>query len=212
MKIITTCAILALTLGLGTVANAGLIDAGGDVTLVSASTIAGGTIANASDGSLANGGGYGEIYTNDPGGYPSDYFANAPAFVFDLNLGTATNIDSIAFWSRPGPHNNSVSAFSAVFSTDSTFGNGDDSSAFDFTPDNLGAVQQDLALGTTVTGVQYVRISITDNYFDAGNAAVGGDRLAFTEFQVNAIPEPATLGLVAVFGGAVLVIRRKLMI
>lgn len=34
---------------------------------------------------------------------------------------------------------------------------------------------------------------------------------AFDGMQVNVIPEPATLGLVAVFGGSVLVIRRRFM-
>lgn len=82
-----TCAALVCILGLGISAQAALIHANGSATLVSANTFAFGNISDASDGnsvSTTNG----QFYTDDPGGYPSDHFANALAIVFDLDLGS----------------------------------------------------------------------------------------------------------------------------
>ncbi|MGB0775055.1 MAG: hypothetical protein ACPGUY_04370, partial [Akkermansiaceae bacterium] len=183
-------------LSMGTTVDAALVHAGGNATLVSTTTFDGGagsaSVAGTSDGnttSTANG----QVFTNDPGGFPSDYFAVASAIIIDLDLGSTMSIDSIAFWNRGAASNgNATRSFNAVFSTDSTFGNGDDSSAFSFNPVNSGGNQQDFALGTTVNNAQFVRITIDDN--DFGTFA-GGDRVAFTEFQFNAVPEPSSTAL-----------------
>ena len=53
-----------------------------------------------------------------------------------------------------------------------------------------------------------LRVRDADAASYEGNSSGGGD----LNFTVQAIPEPATLGLVAVFGGAVLFIRRWIMI
>jgi hypothetical protein len=50
---------------------------------------------------------------------------------------------------------------------------------------------------------------------EANAVSIGGDKTAYFQegsLQVVVIPEPATLGLVAVFGGAILVLRRRFMI
>jgi hypothetical protein len=179
------------------------------VTLVSTTVFDFGSAAAASDGDVDPNGNNGQIYTNDPGGYPSDYFANADPIVLDMNLGQTYFIDSIAFWNRGVFNNNSVSSFSAVFSTDSTFGNGDDSSTFTYTPAiGVDGTQQDFALGTTLSNAQFVRITINDNYYDPGNAGAGGDRVNFTEFQFNVVPEPSSFMLLALTGIASLLLLR----
>lgn len=48
--------------------------------------------------------------------------------------------------------------------------------------------------------------------FTGGTAGSAGHHLWLDNIGVSAVPEPATLGLVAVFGGAVLFIRRRFMI
>ena len=56
------------------------------------------------------------------------------------------------------------------------------------------------ALGTTVNSLQFA------------TAAFGAQDQSVTGVSTTVIPEPATLGLVAAFGGAVLFIRKKFMI
>lgn len=214
MKYTAVCTSLALTFSLAGAANAALIHAGGDVTLVSATTfdtgIGSSPVTGASDGDTGAGSGNnGQLFTDDPGGFPSDYFVNAPSIVMDMNLGTVYIIDSISFWNRGSYNANSVSSFSAIFSTDSIFGNGDDSALFSFNPaENIGGDQQDFALGTTVSDAQYVRITIDDNYFGTPSAGAGGDRTNFSEFQFNAVPEPSSTALLSL-GGLALILRRR---
>jgi len=208
MKINSTCATFALILSLGVTANAALVHAGGNVTLVSGTVWGTGfgsaTEIGASDGNItstANG----QLFTNDPGGFPSDYFTVAPAIVLDMNLGSAMSLDSISFWNRGAVNANGTTSFNAVFSTDATFGNGDDSAAFAFNPVNTGGTQQDFALGSVVANAQYVRVTIDDNDFGVG---LGGDRAAFTEFQFNQVPEPSSTALLGL-GGLALILRRR---
>ena len=225
MKITTTCATLALTLGLGSVANAALVHAGtngGSVTLVSVAGFGGvGTLATVTDGgngsatiSGASDGnntstGNGQVFTNDPGGFPSDYFGttNVQAIVFDIDLGIALNLNSLAFWNRPGG-NNAVQSFTATFSADATIDGSDTS--INFTAGNANGDQQDLAMADQL-GIQFVRIAITDNFFGAAGGDGGGDRVGFTEFQFNEftpIPEPSSTALLGL-GGLALILRRR---
>ncbi len=71
------------------------------------------------------------------------------------------------------------------------------------------------AAATADTAANYVKVSgLTGNSFDlnvARNAAEGGTGwIDLSGIQIVAIPEPATLGMVAAFGGGLLFIRRKL--
>ena len=80
---------------------------------------------------------------------------------------------------------------------------------------DLGGVNsaQGFALDAVTLG-RYVQLSITDNSVGFQDITGGGDRVGLSEvrFASEVIPEPATLGLMAVFGGSVLFIRRRLMI
>ena len=190
------------------VSHAELINANGNVTLVSTTTVfEQGNVTDASDGNTASTPN-GQIYTNAPGGGNADYFNVASDIVFDINLGGLYNIDEVAFWNRGEFNGNSVSSFSTVFSPDSTFGNGNDSGLFNFDPAvNIGGTQQNFSLGTTVIGMQYVRVTIDDNYF---GTVPGGDRVNFTEFQFNtvAVPEPSSLLMLGCTGVAALLVFR----
>jgi hypothetical protein len=59
------------------------------------------------------------------------------------------------------------------------------------------------ATGATLAGVDSIRIG------NGMDVSVGGLILGDTYQDVNAIPEPATLGLIGVFGGGLLFIRRR---
>ncbi|VGO13451.1 hypothetical protein PDESU_02008 [Pontiella desulfatans] len=64
---------------------------------------------------------------------------------------------------------------------------------------------EEQTLGTSLPGVTHIRMAL-DNF----NAAK--TQVAFSEIRMVAVPEPATLGLLGAFGGAILFIRRRLMI
>lgn len=204
-KLAPLAAGLALT---ASAANAALIHANGNVTLVSSTVIATpGGIADASDGvtTLPTNG---QLYTNDPGGYPSDYFAFAGPIIFDVDLGSSYLIDSIAFFNRDSAGNsNAVQTFSAQFATDAGFTNITHTTG-NLTALNTGPGQQDFALGTTATA-QYVRVTISDNYYNPGNPGAGGDRTGFNDIQFNAVPEPSSAALLGLGGLAMIMRRRK---
>ncbi|QQL43674.1 PEP-CTERM sorting domain-containing protein [Sulfuriroseicoccus oceanibius] len=217
MKMKTIGAAVALSLGLAGAANAALInaiDSGGSAALVSTTTVfQQGDVLDVSDGdvgTIADYGNNGQIFTNDPGAGGGDYFAQAAeAIIFDIDLGNTYAIDAIAFWNRGLYGGNSVRTFTATFSTDSVFGNGDDSQLFTFNAaEGVGPDQQDFDLGTLVSNAQYVQISITDNFFGV-NGAAGGDRVNFSEFQFNAVPEPSSAALLGLGGLAMILRRRK---
>ncbi|BDS06297.1 hypothetical protein NT6N_13370 [Oceaniferula spumae] len=211
MKNKTTLPALSLMAGalfLTGSAHAALVHADGNVTLVSTTGFASAAtgITNASDGNteLNNNG---QVNTNQPGaGGGSDYFANAPSIVFDLDLGTTFTLDAVALWNKATVNESSIKDFNVVFSTNNTFGDIDDSSVFSFTSTQNAGTQEDYSLGTLVTDARYVRVTITDNF--EGNGGGGGDRAGFTEFQFNAVPEPSSTALLGL-GGLALILRRR---
>lgn len=203
MNFIATAA--AITAAAST-ASAALISANGNATLISTDTpldAGSSAIGAISDGNtaLANNG---QIFTTDRNGGTGDYFAAGGPIIVELDLGQAFDIDSISFWNRGNVNGNGVTSFNAVFSSDVTFAT-NNSSVYAFTTANTGGDQQDFALGTVLGGAQYVRIIIDDNGFGNG---VGGDRVGFTEFQFNAVPEPSSTALLGL-GGLALILRRR---
>lgn len=67
-------------------------------------------------------------------------------------------------------------------------------------------------LAITASAVRYVRFEIDSNQLDETSQTGKYAGLSEVRFEGTVVPEPATLGLVAVFGGAVLFIRRRFMI
>ena len=171
--------------------NAELIQATGVTT--DGTVVSPGGVAAASDGNTN--GPVGDVYTDKGGTFPepgSDYFIEngGVPLLFEFDLGSAYMIDSIAFWNRgSAAHGNSTKNFDVTFSTDATFGNGDDVVGGSFVADSISA-QQDFAVALGGGSFQYVQISITDNY---GGDFAGGDRVAFNEVQFNTV-EASVLG------------------
>lgn len=183
---------------------------------------------------------YDGFYNSSAWGYPSDFFATLPAnnggdtdVDFVLDLGSDQTLGSILLWQNSnngggadlvGNHARTIEirvntaaqgsgAFAGAATTVTlkpvTDGDAD-------AGNDLGGVNsaQGFALDALTSG-RYVQLSITDNYYDAqGMSLSSGDRVGLSEvrFASEVIPEPATFGLMAVFGGAVLFIRRKLTI
>jgi len=206
MKINTKISSIAFSFALATSSHAALVHANGHVTLVSQTTFDHGVITTASDGSSAFNGN-GEIYTNASG---YDYFASQGPIVMDMDLGSLQSFDGVAFWNRGWYQGNSTKTFTVQFSADGDF---TDSEVFTFTAGkDIGGDQQDFKLSghsqsniSVVDDVRYARVSITDNFAEDGP---GGDRVAFTEFQFNAVPEPSSTALLGIAGIA-LILRRK---
>ncbi len=73
---------------------------------------------------------------------------------------------------------------------------------FSFDLSTLGAANQTLELAVAMSGTR-------DNH---GNWGTSMDDLAVNNFDVSAIPEPATLGMFAAMGGGIFFIRRRFMI
>ena len=66
--------------------------------------------------------------------------------------------------------------------------------------------------GATTIGVMNTHtINGTDRVIFGAYSGAGQGSTTWNEVTIDAIPEPATLGMVAAFGGAILFIRRKLM-
>lgn len=198
---------LAITAGLISTADAALVHAGGNVSLVSASTIESPAGIGAISDGITTDAPNGQVYTNARNGGAGDYFSVGDNLTVDINLGSAFSLDSIALFNRDAnPNRNAVRQFSAEFSIDATFGDVGDTATGTFTALNSGPGQQDFAIGSTVSA-QYVRITITDNYFGLGGGA-GGDRVGFNDFQFNAVPEPSSTALLGL-GGLALILRRR---
>lgn len=116
-----------------------------------------------------------------------------------------TGIGTFKIGSSSGSGDINISGGTASFSMKPTIGaNG----AIDFDANNLGTM--------TITGADE---AYYQGLYAAGTLTHGGvgggvftENFNVTGSTITAIPEPATLGMVAAFGGAMLFIRRKLMI
>ena len=135
-------------------------------------------------------------------------FDAATTLTFDL--GAAYELESLVLWNGAEAwggvyyNNRGLDAFTMSFSTDgTTFG---DTIAVDST---IIAEIPDFDAETfaipNVTA-QYVMFS------DLVNGNGNGAHTAISEVRFTAVPEPATLGMVALFGGGILFIRRRLAI
>lgn len=56
-------------------------------------------------------------------------------------------------------------------------------------------------------------IWVNGNTFGSTNTAgVADNGITMTNFQIEVVPEPATISMIAIFGSAIFVIRRRFMI
>ncbi len=145
---------------------------------------------------------------------PADYFSTGrtPRLVFDL--GSVRLLDKAHLWAYTlggnSPQANSLKDFTLDFSLDnSTF-----SSPQNFTlAPQVGGTSSFQPVQTfdfsSVVSTQYVRMTLTDNYFGTAGM-VGGDRVGFAEigFNATAVPEPSAVIIFTMTGGAWFIRRR----
>lgn len=143
-----------------------------------------------------SGGSGGLWVTDDPGGFPSDYYIAAAAPpVITLDLGADVYLPEISVWGYDSGNGNGVSRFSLRFATDADGATGFGSSISynpTYFPDNIGVTaRQSFPFATPVTA-RYVEFTAEDNFF---GAIVGGDRVGLGEiaFEQNS-PVPASGG------------------
>lgn len=163
------------------VANADLINAGGDV---SSNVINFFAISNASDGNTTS-----SWVTDDPAPAGSGYFVDKPlpTPTLILDLQSDQDIRGAAFWAyatNVAANRNSVSEFSLRFATDAegtaNFGN---SITYNptFNPAHISqSIQQNYFFGQDISA-RYVEMTLTDNHYDGINP--GGDRVGFSDLQ-----------------------------
>ena len=123
--------------------------------------------------------------TDDPGGFPSNYFHFGPAPVLSFGLAQATELNSIVVWGYPfGPlNNNEGGAFLLEFSNDGgqTFEN-----RIHLVHQQTGQGNETIPFGQTIVA-DAVRMTIVGNYLD-NPAAAGGDRVGLGEIKFLAGP------------------------
>ncbi len=219
MNINTTCATIALSLGLAVASQAATL-----VTPTGVTSSTSGTDFRTAD-FIINDGGI-EDATNQPivptianyqtthhiAGYNGiswvttdflpDYFGGGggPIPVLTFDLGASYDLTDFVYWGYASSGSgNEASAFTLTFSTDGvTYGGAVD---FDQNGSAVGTGNPaTLSLGSTFTA-QYVKVEITDNQ--------GGiDRVALGEVKFIAVPEPSSAALLGL-GGLALILRRR---
>ena len=227
MKIKSTSAALALTLGLAASANAAIVTINSISYTGTAPELGGNNLDD--ENQLINGSGLSAVLTDanlstvthgnvvfsspgnawvttDPGGASSDFFASSPgSVVFDIVFDATYTVDNLASW---GYHFGALNGNDmSVITLDYGVGNFTDGSIANQT------IAQGASAGASVItalgGItaDRVRITVTDNY--SGTSA-GGDRVGLAEiaFQGTVVPEPSSTALLGL-GGLALILRRR---
>lgn len=158
----------------------------------------------------------GTWYTNDPGGFPSDYIAvnPGPEYIW-LDLGANTLLGEISFWGYAATNANGMRDFNVSFATDAEGGAGglgDEAYGTSILTNPAFAAIQDpvprQSFTFTPLTARYVRVEATSTFFNQPGAGAGGDRLGIGEIAFATIPEPsaALFGLIA---GCLIFFRRR---
>ena len=218
MKLTTTCATLALTLGLAAASNAAIIT--GITATSSGSSVqpgdAGTAAANLVDGSGLSGALGSEVHTanladswvttdSSGAGGGADFFGPGgigatETVQLDFDLGgsfdlTATNTWGYSFFGTT----NSATGITVSYSTDGT----NFSAAENIT---LTSAARETNTLNALSATTHVRFQFTDN-LGAGNR-VGLGEVQFDGVAVAAVPEPSSTALLGL-GGLALILRRR---
>lgn len=154
-------------------------------------------------------------YTNDPGGFPSDYInVNAgPEYIW-LDLGADTLLGEISYWGYSSGNANGMRNFNVSFATDAEGGAGglgDELYGTSISANPAFAALQDptprQSFAFDPVTARYVRVEATSTFFNQPGAGAGGDRLGIGEIAF-AIPEPSS-GLLALLAGSMFLGRRR---
>jgi len=140
------------------------------------------------------------------------YFHGGLVPELTVDLGSTYSLSGLAYWGY-GNSGNNAKSLTLAFSTDgATYG-----SSVVYTPAaplapgseaRENVYQQNGSFGAV--DARYVRITVTDNWFQGicanSEPCTGGDRVGFSEIAF-VVPEPASLGLLAI--GGLFVLRRR---
>jgi hypothetical protein len=159
--------------------------------------------------SSASENGFNNIWvTADPGAAGGDFFVDGgQAQAFTIDLGAIYQVDGFVQWGYNfGTFNaNQAQVFTFEFSNDG--GASYHTTLADVTVPRTGAANVADETSFTPTSANYIRMTLTDNFYDGVTA--GGDRIGIAElrFTGDAIPEPS----VALLGGLSLLglLRRR---
>lgn len=219
MKLATTCAALALTLGLTAASNAAIITVA-SVTSTGSSTQtgdAGTALINLINGSGLTGGTHSDALTgswvttdSSGAGGGADFFeaggiGATNTVQLDFDLGGSFNLTSTDIWGYSFfGTTNTATAITVSYSTDGTNFSGAENITLPQT--SVAAVQavQSNAL-TGLAGTTHVRFLFTDN--NGGNR-VGLGEVQFDGVAASAVPEPSSTALLGL-GGLALILRRR---
>jgi hypothetical protein len=217
MNMKSTCAALALTVGLGVAANAAIIvpitatstgtstqngDAGTAlVNLVNGSGLSGTPIDDQGNaGGITHGTDLSQLWVTANNG--SDFFEPAPGTVqIDFDLGGSYDLTDSYIWGYGYfGTSNSASAITVSYSTDgTTFSNAEDITL----PSGTVTEAQSSTLNA-LAGATHVRFLLTDNLGSGDRVGLGEVRFGGTA----AVPEPSSAALLGL-GGIALILRRR---
>lgn len=218
MNMKSTCAALALTVGLGAAANAAIItpitatstgtsvqngDAGTAlVNLVNGSGLSGTPIDDQGNaGGITHGTELSQLWVTSANG--PDFFEPAPGTVqIDFDLGGSYDLTDSYIWGYGYfGTSNSASAITVSYSTDGTnFSNAEDITL----PSSTVTDAQSNTLNA-LAGSTHVRLLLTDNLGAGDRVGLGEVRFGGT---VSAVPEPSSAALLGL-GGVALILRRR---
>ena len=176
---------------------------------------AGATLATALVTTHVFDGGYQQSWVSNAAS--PDYFAVNPAPVFIWDLGADVPVSNIILWQYQNNGGNgtnignqtqnfTIRLNTAAEGTATFAGSATNLSMQNNLQTGSPSPAQSFSLGGTTA--RYVQLTITDNYYLAGGTTGGGDRIGLGEIRFNSepVPEPGTLGLMAMAAAA---IRRR---
>jgi len=134
--------------------------------------------------------------------------------------GATDDLNGVILWNHTEGTGQTYRGFKSVtasFSTDGVNFSGSEDLTFAEGPSSgtdgeYTVPGQLVSFDSTYDGITHVRFSNITKFIDMATSGDGADLYRMSELRFTAIPEPATLGLVAAFGGAVMFIRRRFMI
>lgn len=153
-------------------------------------------------------------WVTDACGFPCDYIATTGTPTLTFDLGSDVTLTEISTWGYTTTNSNGVKDFNLMFAT-SAEGTGGFGSSITYNPSfstPLDDVNRTSNLFAQKVTARYVKMTLTDNYFEApgdgsNGTLAGGDRVGLGEVAFAVVPEPSSLSLLGL--AALGLIRRR---